>query len=128
MGRLSRLVDPESGQHQVCCGLCHCSRWDLTSGSACHEALGEAGLIKPEANLEVETWGVLNFQFWMFSFELFSLIYLKLLGFQGSQTDLLLTGLASHHCCLHPHHCSPCQNIHSVRKVWYSEFEDLKRI
>ena len=26
MGRLLRMIDPETGQHQVCCGLCHCSR------------------------------------------------------------------------------------------------------
>ena len=27
MGRLLRMIDPETGQHQVCCGLCHCSRF-----------------------------------------------------------------------------------------------------
>ena len=27
MGRLLRMIDPETGQHPVCCGLCHCSRF-----------------------------------------------------------------------------------------------------
>ena len=66
MGRLSRLVDPETGQHQVCCGLCHCSRWNPTSKLArpllasCVTDLTGRLVCLSQVNPKVKTWKVLN--------------------------------------------------------------------
>ena len=140
MGRLSRLVDPETGQHQVCCGLCHCSRWDPTSQLArpllasCVTDLTGSLVCLSQVNPKVKTWNVLNVGHLEGALLLLKqdqgtwlsaptsldvlIVLLSILSLQGSQEDLLLPSLASHPSPLHSHCCSPGQNLHSIRKVW----------